>query len=173
MDSLEEPFRATLRAHHAEGLSIAQIAEREGIAADTARWRLRRGHELTREVLLRRDRRGWLSELGALLPFGLGRRSGEGMVPGARASRWLLPALLASAGFVALTSWLVLRTPSSQGQTGSAIHLARGGQADPVAATTLAGGLRALPPEHRVESSSRSPEPLRSSAQLPQLQPSG
>ncbi len=170
MDSLEEPFRAILSAHHVEGLSIAEIAERDGIAADTARWRLRRAHELTREVLLRRDRRGWISELSALLPFGLGRRSGGGVGSALRSSPWFTPALLAGAVAVALSTWFVLRTSSSQGGRGSAAQLAREAQMDSIVAMEVVGEARNLPFEPPPLNLSEGSEPAAVSNATPSAQ---
>jgi RNA polymerase sigma-70 factor (ECF subfamily) len=72
---LPEPFRRTVLLRFLEGLSPEEIARDEGKPADTVRWRLRRGLELMREDLVRRNDRDWSSWSVLLLP--LARPRGE------------------------------------------------------------------------------------------------
>ncbi len=52
--SLEEPYRTTVTLRYLEGLSAAQIARRERVAAGTVRWRLKEGLDRLRARLDRR-----------------------------------------------------------------------------------------------------------------------
>ncbi len=48
---LQEPYRTTVLLHFCEGLSLAEIARGQGIAASTARWRLKTALDQLREWL--------------------------------------------------------------------------------------------------------------------------
>ncbi len=68
VESLDEPYRQTLLLRYLEELPAARIAEREGVAASTVRWRAKEGLDMLRVELDRRnggDRQAWV---GALVP---------------------------------------------------------------------------------------------------------
>lgn len=68
LQRLPEPYRRTLYQRYYEDLSAELVAEREGVAAGTVRWRAKRGRELLREALVRRGE-AWESWVLALGPF--------------------------------------------------------------------------------------------------------
>jgi RNA polymerase sigma factor (sigma-70 family) len=67
--ALDEPFRRTLLLRFQEDLEPAAIAAREGVAADTVRFRLRRGLELLRARLERRLGAEWRARVLFLVPL--------------------------------------------------------------------------------------------------------
>jgi RNA polymerase sigma factor (sigma-70 family) len=65
---LDEPLKTTLLLRFQEDLSVARIAARMDLPADTIRWRVRRGLELLRERLERERGAEWRSCLLPLVP---------------------------------------------------------------------------------------------------------
>lgn len=67
--ALPEPFRTTLLLRYYEGLSAAEIAERQEVPAGTVRWRLKTGLDKLRAALDRThggERQAWLSLVAPL-----------------------------------------------------------------------------------------------------------
>lgn len=98
---LPEPYRRTILEHFLAGLAVQEIARRSGEKADTTRWRLRRGLELMREELERRDGgaaadgRWWMYSLAPLAALP------ERLVPGTTSAG------MASAAALTLPSALI------------------------------------------------------------------
>ena len=69
MLALEEPYRTSVMLRFLEGLTPAEIAERQGLPANTVRWRLRQGIEAIRRRLERSQGKNWAL---SLLPFAEG-----------------------------------------------------------------------------------------------------
>lgn len=67
--SLDEPYARTILLRFMHGRTPAEIARTEGIPPDTVRRRLRRGLELMRAELMRRDGRTWDRWCLALTPL--------------------------------------------------------------------------------------------------------
>ncbi|MEM6571901.1 MAG: sigma-70 family RNA polymerase sigma factor [Planctomycetota bacterium] len=67
--SLDDPFRTTLMLVAFEGVTTAEIAERDGVSAGTVRHRVRRAREMMRERLVAIDGEDWSKWNAALLPF--------------------------------------------------------------------------------------------------------
>ncbi len=63
---LDEPFRTSLLLRYQEGLKPNRIAARQGVPADTVRWRLRKGERLLRERFERRVGDDWRRSLAVV-----------------------------------------------------------------------------------------------------------
>jgi RNA polymerase sigma-70 factor (ECF subfamily) len=100
--SLDEPSRSTVLLHYYEGLSSRQIAEREGVADATVRWRLARALDELRAALDRRTRGGRRAWCLALAPLAHPLTKGVGMIPMVKVSVWALSlaATLAGVGLI-------------------------------------------------------------------------
>ncbi|QDV09137.1 RNA polymerase sigma factor [Planctomycetes bacterium Poly30] len=75
--ALDEPYRTALLLRYQEGLEPKEIADRQDVAADTIRWRLRRGVEKLRECLDADEEGGGLRAVAlgvpsSLAPIGVG-----------------------------------------------------------------------------------------------------
>ena len=95
---LDEPYRTTVLLRYWRGLNATEIAQREGVAASTVRWRLSEALEQLRTGLDDTndgDRRAWLS---ALAPFAVEWRSAAVTSSGA--------SLVGTAAGVLLQAWL-------------------------------------------------------------------
>ena len=153
---LDEPFRRTLLLRFVEGLDTARIAELEGIAQGTVRWRIKQGLDRLRAGLEEQAPGGrWLRALvplapGALpaaAPAGIHWIAGGALIMKAKSKLALvLAALAAVGGSVAL----VLQRQSAE-PAGAAV------------AKTAPAATAAVP--HRVEA------PLQPAAQAPDARP--
>jgi RNA polymerase sigma-70 factor (ECF subfamily) len=79
VERLEEPYRTTLELRYCEGLSAAEIAERQGVPAGTVRWRIKRALEQLRAELERRTGEG-RSAWGVAALLGAPRAGASGAV---------------------------------------------------------------------------------------------
>jgi RNA polymerase sigma factor (sigma-70 family) len=71
--ALDEPLRRTVVGHYVEGLRLAELARRDGVAEATVRWRHARALAVIREGLDRRaggDRRAWGLALAPMMKLG-------------------------------------------------------------------------------------------------------
>src|SRR5262245_61481580 len=100
--ALEEPYRSAVLLSYFEDWSAEEIARRQGVAANTVRWRLRKAIELLRERLDRRHggRAAWCAALVPLLWTGRGAEAGlaglaaaESAAPSLMAACWVLPGI--------------------------------------------------------------------------------
>jgi RNA polymerase sigma-70 factor (ECF subfamily) len=64
---LDEPFRRTLLFRYVEGLDTARIAELEGVAPATVRWRIKQGLDRLRERM--QDEPRWLRAFAPIAPI--------------------------------------------------------------------------------------------------------
>lgn len=128
--ALREPLRSTVLARYYEGLTSEQIAKRDGVAAGTVRWRLKRAlDQLRTDMDSSCHRRGvWLPvllELGGTVPTSSG--SPAHAPQAARASSLSVGATTTAVAVVLVlgvaASWSLLRTtdpgglPSDTGRT--------------------------------------------------------
>src|SRR5436190_13577 len=70
-DRVPEPYRSTVRLHYFDGLTLREIAERQGVSHETARQRASRGIARLRERVERAAGRSWMA---ALIPLARARR---------------------------------------------------------------------------------------------------
>lgn len=88
--ALDEPYRSTLLWHYFEELSSEEIARRLGVPASTVRNRLRRGLEILRAALERRDGASWSDGCLALAVWSTGvREAGAGVT-----AKWIAGGVL-------------------------------------------------------------------------------
>jgi len=69
--SVPEPYRSTVRLHYFDGLTLREIAERQGVSHEAARQRASRGIARLRERVERAAGRSWMA---ALIPLARGPR---------------------------------------------------------------------------------------------------
>ncbi|MEM9378490.1 MAG: sigma-70 family RNA polymerase sigma factor [Planctomycetota bacterium] len=81
--SLEDPLRSTLMLVAFEGVTTAEIAERDGVSVGTVRHRVRRARERMREKLMALDGEDWSRWHATLLPFARLPLPGETAAAGA------------------------------------------------------------------------------------------
>ncbi|QDV05814.1 ECF RNA polymerase sigma factor SigL [Planctomycetes bacterium Poly30] len=94
--SLEDPYRTTLMLVAFEGVTTAEIAERDGVSVGVVRYRVRKAREAMRAKLMASDGEDWSQWCAVLLPFA--RLSLPGEAGAAHAS--------ASPMFVAASAWI-------------------------------------------------------------------
>jgi RNA polymerase sigma-70 factor (ECF subfamily) len=88
--ALDEPYRSTLLWHYFEELSSEEIARRLSVPASTVRNRLRRGLEILRAALERRDGASWRVGCLALAVWSAGaREAGAGVT-----AKWIAGGVL-------------------------------------------------------------------------------
>lgn len=117
---LEEPYRSTLLLKHQDGLSVEEIAGRQGAPPSTVRNRLQRGLAQLRERLERRHGDTWGAILIPLIRFGPAPAA-QASAPASAPSAWFTPLLsmatlkpiLAAAAFLVLGAglWWKLTEP--------------------------------------------------------------
>lgn len=119
--ALPEASRAVVVRHFFDGLSLAEIARREGVPAATVRARLKRGLDALRDRFDDEhdgDRRAWIA---ALLPLALARPPATGVAGAAAATLAVLggelimkPVVVAAAGLlVAILTAVTLFSPDT------------------------------------------------------------
>lgn len=105
--ALDEPYRATLLWRYHAGLSLAEIAVRQGVPEETVHTRIRRGLSRLRERLDHEHPGGRAAWIAALVPLSEGTEGGPAPVEGAPLPRGVGASALATAG--ALVGGLVVK----------------------------------------------------------------
>lgn len=83
LETIDEPYRTTLLRRYVDDMPAARIAEREGVASGTIRWRTKIGLDLVRAELDRRHRGSRNAWMAALVPIaGPERASGAALTAG-------------------------------------------------------------------------------------------
>jgi RNA polymerase sigma-70 factor (ECF subfamily) len=97
--ALDEPFRRTIVARYFDGLTLAQLARRDGVAEATVRWRHGRALTLIREALDQRaggDRSAWTMALAPMLKAPAGTTTTLAALGGSLLNKLAVAALVAS-----------------------------------------------------------------------------
>lgn len=90
--SLEDPYRTTLMLVAFEGVTTAEIAERDGVSVGVVRYRVRKAREAMRAKLMASNGEDWSQWCAVLLPFARLSLPGEAGVGYASASSILVAA---------------------------------------------------------------------------------